>query len=317
MALFHHMHLSTITEHGGDPKRFTLEITESTAMTDAPVALENLARLSMNNFTLSVDDYGTGYSNLQQLTRIDFEELKIDRSLVDGFTKSDHMQIIVASNIDMAHKLKIKCVAEGIENEKDWKRLREMGCDIGQGYYISKPMSFIDFYLFVDKNEAQPLKNTPKDIRHFITSKQKTHNEKKILVVDNDDVARNAILKILINLGYQKTIGVSSAKAAIDLFQTERFDLIFTDLFLPEVNGLDLIKQIRTNKTLAKPNTRVVVLSGLTQSKALGVAMALSVNDIIVKPLTSHIVEEKIEQMISSTSHTQNPLAYETINTEL
>ena len=308
---------STVIDNGGDPKHFTLEITESTAMTDDPIPLENLARLSMNDFTLSVDDYGTGYSNLQQLTRINFGELKIDRSLVHGFANNEAMQIIVASNIEMAHKLNMKSVAEGIETKQDWEKLRKMGCDIGQGYYIEKPMNFIDFYNFMEKNQSQPLEKTPKDVHHFIQSQQKTNVEKKVLGIEDDEFTRGVILKILINLGYQKTIGVKNAQSAIDLFETEQFDLIFTDLFMPEINGLDLIKRIRTNKTLARANTRIIVLSGLTQSKALGVAMALNVNDFIVKPLTPSIVEDKIKHIISSPSHTKNPIAYETINTEI
>lgn len=308
---------STVIEHGGDPTYLTLEITESIAMTDAPIALENLARLSMNGFTLSIDDYGTGYSNLQQLTRIDFGELKIDRSLVHGFAKSEAMQIIVASNIDMAHKLKIKCVAEGIETKQDWEQLRKMGCDAGQGYFIAKPMSFIDFYNFVEHHEMQPLQATPKMINHFIRPKRQSTIEKKILVIEDDNFTRNTILKTLMNLGYQKTTAVENAQSAIDLFETHEFDLIFTDIFMPFMNGLDLIKRIRTNKTLAKPNTRIIVLSGLTQSKALGVAMALNVNDIIVKPLMPHVIDEKIQRIMSDSLHIQNPIAYETINTDI
>lgn len=308
---------STVIEHGGDPAYLTLEITESIAMTDAPIALENLARLSMNGFTLSIDDYGTGYSNLQQLTRIDFGELKIDRSLVHGFAKSEAMQIIVASNIDMAHKLKIKCVAEGIETKQDWEQLRKMGCDAGQGYFIAKPMSYLDFYNFVEHHETQPLQATPKMINHFIRPKHQAIIEKKILVIEDDNFTRNTILKTLMNLGYQKTTAVENAQSAIDLFETHEFDLIFTDIFMPFMNGLDLIKRIRTNKTLAKPNTRIIVLSGLTQSKALGVAMALNVNDIIVKPLMPHVIDEKIQRIMQDSPHIQNPIAYETINTDI
>lgn len=135
-----------VTACGIDTKYITLEITESAAMTDAPIALENLARLYMNGFTLSIDDYGTGYSNLQQLTRIAFGELKIDQSFVQGVTNNEATMIVVASNIDMAHKLNIKSVAEGVETLEDWEKLRELQCDIGQGYYIAKPMSVEDFF---------------------------------------------------------------------------------------------------------------------------------------------------------------------------
>lgn len=308
---------SIVTENGGDPKRFILEITESIAMKDTPVALENLARLSMNGFTLSIDDYGTGYSNLHQLTHIDFGELKLDRSLVHGLANSDAMKVIVASNIKMADTLGIKCVGEGIEDQEDWEALKGMGCHIGQGYHIAKPMNIVDFYTFVENYEFKPIETTPKKIQHFIQSKSKTSDDKKILVIQHDKQTREAILKVLINLGYQKAVGISDAESAIELFETEQFDLIFTDVFMPNINGLDLIKRIRTNKTMAKPNTRIVVLSGIAQSKILGLAMALNVNDFFVQPLIPDIIDEKIRRIIKAPFTTLNPLAYETINVDI
>ncbi len=93
---------------GLDPCYLMLEITESAAMTDVAHSLENLARLSMNGFGLSIDDYGTGYSSMQQLTRIPFSELKIDQSFVKDFADNEALRIVVESSIDMAHKLKVK-----------------------------------------------------------------------------------------------------------------------------------------------------------------------------------------------------------------
>jgi EAL domain-containing protein (putative c-di-GMP-specific phosphodiesterase class I) len=142
---------SIVTSAGADTKYITLEITESATMTDVPIVLENLARLYMNGFTLSIDDYGTGFSNLQQLTRIAFGELKIDQSFVFGLSYNEATKIMVASNIDMAKKLNIKCVAEGLETLEDWEMLNKMDCDIGQGYLIAKPMAIQYFYDFMDQ----------------------------------------------------------------------------------------------------------------------------------------------------------------------
>jgi EAL domain-containing protein (putative c-di-GMP-specific phosphodiesterase class I)/FixJ family two-component response regulator len=124
-----------------DPRYITLEVTETAAMTDVAHALENLARLRMRGFGLSIDDYGTGYSSMQQITRIAFSELKIDQTFVKGFAENEPLRIIVQSNIDLAHKLRIKCIAEGVETERDWNALKSMGCDLAQGYFIAKPMS--------------------------------------------------------------------------------------------------------------------------------------------------------------------------------
>lgn len=125
---------------GVDPKQMVLEITETASMTETAHALENLARLRMRGFGLSIDDYGTGYSSMQQLTRIPFSELKIDASFVKDFSENKASRVIVESSIEMAHKLRVKCTAEGVESQKDWDMLKQMGCDTAQGYFIAKPM---------------------------------------------------------------------------------------------------------------------------------------------------------------------------------
>lgn len=141
---------------GTDPKHFVLEITESAAMTDVALALENLTRLCMYGFALSIDDYGTGYSSMQQLTRIPFSELKIDQSFVKDFTDNEALRIVVESSIDMAHKLRIKSTAEGVETIYEWNTLKSMGCDIAQGFFIAKPMDKIQFQQFLETHNPKP-----------------------------------------------------------------------------------------------------------------------------------------------------------------
>lgn len=125
---------------GLDPRFLMLEVTESAAMTNEASALENLTRLGMNGFSLSIDDYGTGYSSLQQLTRIAFSEVKIDQSFVKDFAENELSRIVIESSIDMAHKLRVKSVAEGVESRMEWDALKQMGCDLAQGYFIAKPL---------------------------------------------------------------------------------------------------------------------------------------------------------------------------------
>jgi EAL domain-containing protein (putative c-di-GMP-specific phosphodiesterase class I) len=123
-----------------EPKHMTLEVTETTAMTDMARVLENLARLRIKGFGLSIDDYGTGYSSLQQLSRISFTELKIDQSFVMHAVEKDACRVILESSLDIAKKLGLKAVAEGVETRADWKLLKGLGCDVAQGYFIARPM---------------------------------------------------------------------------------------------------------------------------------------------------------------------------------
>lgn len=125
---------------GIEPKRITLEITETAVMADVALSLTTLARLRLNGFGLSIDDYGTGFSSMQQLSRIPFTELKIDRSFVDGASDSLQLEHMVSIAIDTARKLGLITVAEGLETPADWQLLKRLGCDIAQGYIAAKPM---------------------------------------------------------------------------------------------------------------------------------------------------------------------------------
>ncbi len=129
-----------VASYSIDPSFIMLEITETAVMGDVGNALGTLARLRLKGFGLSIDDYGTGFSSMQQLSRIPFTELKLDRSFVDGAHAKPHLRAILASAIEIAKKLDLRSVAEGVENEDDLTVLKELGCDIVQGYLTAKPM---------------------------------------------------------------------------------------------------------------------------------------------------------------------------------
>jgi EAL domain-containing protein (putative c-di-GMP-specific phosphodiesterase class I) len=146
-----------VRDAGVDPHHIILEVTESAAMTNVAEALENLARLRMRGFGLSIDDYGTGFSSMQQLTRVPFTELKIDKSFVADSANNHALRVIVESSIDMAHRLNVRSVAEGVEKQEEWDMLKEMSCDVAQGYLIAKPMDCAAFFDFCDH---YPLRRT-------------------------------------------------------------------------------------------------------------------------------------------------------------
>ena len=123
-----------------DPAMLTLEITESAIMVDPDSAMEILGRLDGIGVRLSIDDFGTGYSSLASLKRLPVDELKIDKSFVIQMTENENDAVIVRSTIDLAHNLGLKVVAEGVESEQHIALLRGLGCDIGQGFYIGRPL---------------------------------------------------------------------------------------------------------------------------------------------------------------------------------
>lgn len=122
------------------PGSVTLEVTESRFAGNPLAALDILARLRLRRVSVSIDDFGTGFSSLAQLRDLPFDELKIDRSFVHGAASSDANRAIVEASIGIARKIGLRVVAEGIEDLVDWKLLAELGCDHAQGYFIGRPM---------------------------------------------------------------------------------------------------------------------------------------------------------------------------------
>lgn len=122
-----------------------IEITETAMMLDQLMSHEALRQLKALGVKLSVDDFGTGYSSMQYLAQLPLDELKIDLSFVRAMLEQPQNAKIVRSLIDLAHNLDLKVVAEGIENAEILVALEHLGCDIGQGYHIGKPMPAAEF----------------------------------------------------------------------------------------------------------------------------------------------------------------------------
>jgi EAL domain-containing protein (putative c-di-GMP-specific phosphodiesterase class I) len=135
-----------------------LEITESQIMCDRQASLDVLTRLRLKRVSLSIDDFGTGHSSLAQLCDIPFDELKIDRGFVHKAHMDESRRVIFQASLGMARQLKIRTVAEGVENEEDWNFLRASKCDLAQGYFIGRPMPADDLEQWLDDWNKRVLK---------------------------------------------------------------------------------------------------------------------------------------------------------------
>jgi diguanylate cyclase len=136
---------SLLRRYGTPAGRLTLEVTESILMTDPARAMEVLGELRRLGVQLALDDFGTGWSSLTHLQRMPVHEIKIDRSFVAAMATDAGSAAIVSSTVDLAHALGLRVVAEGIEDEATWRRLRDVGCDAAQGYHLSRPRPAAEF----------------------------------------------------------------------------------------------------------------------------------------------------------------------------
>lgn len=136
------------------PEWFELEITETSIMQNYKESIGIIYRLKETGISISLDDFGTGYSSLSHLKNLPIDSLKIDRTFIEDLAQNKNDEHIIEAIISLSQKFGLKVIAEGVETEEQLLFLKNRGCDIVQGYYISKPLSFekLKLFLGIDEN---------------------------------------------------------------------------------------------------------------------------------------------------------------------
>ena len=135
----------SVNESNVQPNTIELEMTETTVVNNVELAKEAEKNVHKLGFIVSMDDFGTGYSSFSMLKNINIDVLKMDKSFFDDVLESRRGKIIIEAVIEMSHKLNIKVVAEGIETKEQVEYLKNIKCDMIQGYYFEKPMTIEKF----------------------------------------------------------------------------------------------------------------------------------------------------------------------------
>jgi len=222
-----------IRDAGIDPSLIEIELTESLLMKDAEETVRVLTSLKASGVTLSVDDFGTGYSSLAYLRRFPLDELKIDGSFVrDATTEPEDAEIIVAI-ISLAHNLKLKVVAEGVETEAQLRFLRSHGCEEMQGYYFARPQS--------PENCTRLL---AEDRRLQLPASEQPAAAPTVLVVDDNEDDLELITRALRPDGY-RVLTARGAQAALDLLARHKIDIVISDQSMPGMDGVRFLTSVR------------------------------------------------------------------------
>jgi diguanylate cyclase (GGDEF)-like protein len=151
-----------LARHALPAERLTLEVTESATLVDPERAIEVLGMLGDSGCGVSIDDFGTGNASIGYLATLPASEVKIDRSFVAGVCESDRTEAIVRSIVDLARDLRLRVVAEGIETVAVMERLVELGCDVGQGFLISRPLPAAELTAWLSSIRSLPLGSRPR-----------------------------------------------------------------------------------------------------------------------------------------------------------
>jgi len=129
-----------VRSYGLDPSQIVVEVTESSVVSDLDDSTDVLVRLRMKGFGISIDDFGTGFSSMQQLQNLPFTEIKVDQSFVSRAVEDPEALAIVETTIDLGKKLGLTVVGEGVEDQQTWDLMDKSGCDQIQGYFSARPM---------------------------------------------------------------------------------------------------------------------------------------------------------------------------------
>ena len=264
---------------GINPRTVCLEVTESMVMQDAEMAITTLRELKSLGLNISVDDFGTGFSSLAYLKRFPLDELKIDKSFVDGLGRDPEATAIVAAVMGMAHALDLRVVAEGVETSDQASRLRTLGCDEAQGFFFAHPGTADD----IDARlRAESPTRTIRADRNAV-EEGKSARIKRVLVVDDAEDVRQLARSSLAAVGMEVQ-EAPNGEDAITMTRHFRPDCVVLDVNLPGISGFDVCRMLRDDP-LNRAVT-IVILTGSAEPAEKVMAFSLKADDYMVKPFS-------------------------------
>ncbi len=268
-------------ETGLDPRFLEIEITESLVMQDLERATSVLDALKRLGTSLSMDDFGTGYSSLSYLKRFPFDKLKIDQAFVREITTDPDSAAIVRAVIAMAHSLRLKVIAEGVETEGQLRYLDSLGCDEMQGYYFSRP---------VPAGEFEQLLRDGRELR--IPDGNRDGSERTLLVVDDDEEIVHSLQRMLALDGYT-VLGATCAEKGFDLLAINRVPVVISDLRMPGMDGNEFLGRVKE----LYPDTVRILFSGNADLESVADAVNRgTIYKFLSKPWDDDVLRAKVEE---------------------
>jgi diguanylate cyclase (GGDEF)-like protein/PAS domain S-box-containing protein len=236
-----------LDRHGVAPQLLAVELTESMLMDAPDEAASRLARLKKIGIRLSLDDFGTGYSSLAYLSRFPIDELKIDRSFVESITSDPDAAAIATSVVALAHRMRLKVVAEGVETEAQLGYLRKHGCDEMQGFVFSRPLPAAEFAELLRSGRSLAVDAVPA-------------TGLTLLVVDDEPNILSAIRRLLRGENF-RVLTARSAQEGLELLAKDAVQVILSDQRMPGMSGTDFLGRVKE----LHPDTVRIVLSGYAE----------------------------------------------------
>lgn len=272
----------SLREYELDPKLLELEITESTAMHDVEEAVNTMRELRSLGAALALDDFGTGYSSLVYLKRFPIDYLKIDRTFVRDLTTEPDDAAICVATIDLAHALRLKVIAEGVETEAQMEYLRRRGCDEIQGFYFSRPVEASDIAAMLRKG-----------VRMEFACSSEEEAAPTLLLVDDEPNILSALRRALRPEKY-RVLTATSAEEGLELLAKHSVQILLSDERMPEGYGSDFLRRVKD----LHPTVIRMMLSGYANVDSITRAINDgAVNKYILKPWDDNELRRTIREV--------------------
>lgn len=277
-----------LSDTGIDPGMLCLELTESMLMDDVELAVVTLQALKGLGVKISVDDFGTGYSSLTYLKQFPLDELKVDKSFVDGVAHQAEDGAIVAAIIGMAHALDLAVVGEGVETEAQAASLEALGCESAQGFYFSRPQPVIGIDELLAKAEGRSVSH----VRH---TSPIAAGRLSVLVVDDAPEIRAVARASLTPAGFVVHEAANGEEALARVASVQP-DCVLLDLNMPGMSGLELCRALRAQPSAAQ--CTLIMLTSSDRGADKVDAFSLGADDYVVKPLVPRDLASRVGSAI-------------------
>ncbi|HEY1044493.1 MAG TPA: EAL domain-containing protein [Telluria sp.] len=264
-----------------EPRYLELEVTESASMDNPEHTIGILERLRSMGVRLAIDDFGTGYSSLNYLKRFPVDRLKLDKSFVDDLISDPDDLAISRAVVAMAHSLRLKVVAEGVETEGQLALLADNGCDEMQGYLFSRPLDSDACTELLRKGTA-------------LAPEQRVRKPyaRTLLLLDDEVNIRASIKRMLRNRGYNLLVA-SSAQEAFEALATTEVGVVLCDQRLPGISGTEFLSRVK----YMYPSAVRMVLSGYTDLQTVTDAVNRgSIFKFLTKPWEEQELLEALDE---------------------
>ncbi|MDQ2695752.1 MAG: EAL domain-containing protein [Pseudomonadota bacterium] len=267
-----------LRQTGLDPQYLKLEITESSIMQNLDKTIHTLRDLKAMGVKLSIDDFGTGYSSLNYLKRFPIDQLKIDKSFIRDITTDPDDAAIALAVIAMAHSLRLKVIAEGVETEAQLIFLRARQCDEMQGFYFSRPLPAVEATALLQSNTSLDLH-------------QESGPRRTLLLVDDEANVTASLSRVLHRDEYRVLTANSAIQGLELLARHQNIGVVVSDFLMPGMNGAEFLRRVRD----LYPATVRVVLTGHGDLQAL----ADTLNEgAIHKFLSKPVAEQRLRETL-------------------